>query len=109
MEPLILVGGLGGPTMFAHRHHGGLESKKWNEHLTHPKGSAWGEAQAKARYVMDIYDGADWTEMDIDDLKAAIEGGATLQEAAEFLCRADSVEDVARKCAELGQTTKAKS
>jgi hypothetical protein len=22
---------------------------------------------------MDIYDGADWTEMDIDDLKAAIE------------------------------------
>lgn len=24
---------------------------------------------------MDIYDGADWTEMDIDDLKAAIESG----------------------------------
>ena len=24
---------------------------------------------------MDIYDDADWTEMDIDDLKAAIEGG----------------------------------
>jgi hypothetical protein len=24
---------------------------------------------------MDIYDGADWTEMDIKDLKAAIEGG----------------------------------
>jgi hypothetical protein len=33
---------------------------------------------------------------DIDDLKAAIE------EAAEFLCRADSVDDVARKCEELG-------
>jgi hypothetical protein len=23
---------------------------------------------------MDIYDGADWTEMDIDDLKATVEG-----------------------------------
>jgi hypothetical protein len=23
---------------------------------------------------MDIYDGADWTEMDIEDLKAAVEG-----------------------------------
>jgi hypothetical protein len=45
---------------------------------------------------MDIYDGADWTEMDIDDLKAAIEGGATIEQAAQFLCRADSVDDVAR-------------
>jgi hypothetical protein len=27
---------------------------------------------------MDIYDWADWTEMDIDDLKAAIEGGASI-------------------------------
>ena len=51
---------------------------------------------------MDIYDGADWTEMDIDDLKAAIESGRSIEEAAEFLCRADSVNDVARKCEELG-------
>ena len=34
---------------------------------------------------MDIYDGADWTEMDIDDLKASIEGGASIEDAAEFL------------------------
>jgi hypothetical protein len=58
---------------------------------------------------MDIYDGAEWTEMDIEDLKAAIEGGATIQQAAEFLCRADSVDDVARKCEELGLTPKLKS
>jgi hypothetical protein len=58
---------------------------------------------------MDIYDGADWTDMDIEDLKAAIEGGATIEEAAEFLCRADSVDDVTRKCAELGLKPKAKS
>jgi hypothetical protein len=58
---------------------------------------------------MDINDGADWTDMDIEDLKAAIEGGATIEEAAEFLCRADSVDDVARKCEELGLKPKAKS
>jgi hypothetical protein len=51
---------------------------------------------------MDIYDGADWTEMDIDDLKAAIESGRSIEEAAESLCRADGVDDVARKFAELG-------
>jgi hypothetical protein len=39
---------------------------------------------------MDIYDGAPWTEMDIDDLKAAIEAGRSIEEAAEFLCRADN-------------------
>ena len=58
---------------------------------------------------MDIYDGADWTEMDIDDLKAAMEGGASIEEAAQFLCRADSVEDVARKCEELGLRPTARS
>jgi hypothetical protein len=58
---------------------------------------------------MDIYDGADWTEMDIDDLKAAVETGSSIEEAAQFLCRADSVDDVAGKCAELGLKPKAKS
>jgi hypothetical protein len=58
---------------------------------------------------MDIYDGADWTAMDIEDLNAAIEGGASIEKAAEFLCRADSVDDVARKCEELGLKLKAKS
>jgi hypothetical protein len=51
---------------------------------------------------MDIYDGAEWTEMDIEDLKAAIEHGRSIEEAAEFLCRADRVDDVARKCEGLG-------
>jgi hypothetical protein len=58
---------------------------------------------------MDIYDGADWTEMDIADLKAAIESGRSIEEAAKFLCRADSVNDVARKCEELGLKPKPKS
>jgi hypothetical protein len=51
---------------------------------------------------MDIYDEAEWTEMDIEDLRAAIECGASIQEAADLLCRSDSVDDVARKCEELG-------
>jgi hypothetical protein len=53
-------------------------------------------------FALNRHDGAPWTEMDIDDLKAAIEAGRSIEEAAEFLCRADSVDDVARKCAELG-------
>jgi hypothetical protein len=51
---------------------------------------------------MDIYDGTPWTEMDIEDLKAEIAAGRSIEEAAEFLCRADSVEDVRQKCRELG-------
>jgi hypothetical protein len=50
---------------------------------------------------MDIYDGADWAEMDIEDLKAEIEHGRSIHEAAEFLCRAGTVDDVARKAREL--------
>jgi hypothetical protein len=51
--------------------------------------------------MRDIYDGADWTEMDIEDLKAAIEHGSSVQEVAEFLCRSGSM-DVERKARELG-------
>jgi hypothetical protein len=40
--------------------------------------------------------------MDIDDLRLAIEHGRTIEETAEFLCRADSIDEVARKCVELG-------
>ena len=57
----------------------------------------YGSAEAEAGYVMDIYDGTDWTEMDIEDLKAEIEHGRSIDEAAEFLCRAGSIDDVARK------------
>jgi hypothetical protein len=52
--------------------------------------------------VMDIYDDAEWTAMDIEDLRAAIEHGRSIQEAAEFLCRAGTVDEVARKAKELG-------
>lgn len=36
------------------------------------EGHALAQAQTQARFVMDIYDGAEWTDTDIEDLKAAI-------------------------------------
>lgn len=57
---------------------------------------------ANERKSMDIYDGTEWTEMDIKDLKSEIESGRSIKEAAEFLCRAHSIEDVILKCRELG-------
>jgi hypothetical protein len=37
--------------------------------------------------MSDIYDGAEWTEMDIEDLKSAIEHSRSIEEIAEFLRR----------------------
>jgi hypothetical protein len=58
---------------------------------------------------MDIYDGAEWTDMDVEDLEAEIEHGRSIEEAAQFLCRADSVDDVERKAKELGLEVKPKA
>ena len=58
---------------------------------------------------MDIYEGAEWTEMYIDDLRPRLNQESSIEEAAQFLCRADSVEDVARKCEELGLRPTARS
>jgi hypothetical protein len=52
--------------------------------------------------MSDIYDGTEWTEMDLEDLKTAIEHSRSIEEIAELLCR--SSDDVALKCAELGLT-----
>jgi hypothetical protein len=41
--------------------------------------------------------------------KASIEGGASIEDAAEFLCRPGSIDDVARKAHELGLKPKPKS
>ena len=51
---------------------------------------------------MDIYDGAEWTEMDVDDFRPAIEHDRSTEEAAEFLCRSGTVDAVAQKARELG-------
>jgi hypothetical protein len=42
-------------------------------------------------------------------LKAEIEHGRSVEEVAEFLCRAGTINEVARKCEELGLKPKARS
>lgn len=49
----------------------------------------------------DIYDGAPWTKLDLDDLRAHLEHGGTIETAAELLCRQGSLDDVCRKAEEL--------
>ena len=51
---------------------------------------------------MDKNDGKHWSEIDIEDLKAFIEEGASIEEAADCLCRSGTVEEVRRKARELG-------
>jgi hypothetical protein len=34
-----------------------------------------------------IYDGAAWTDMDVEDLETELECGRSIEEAAQFLCR----------------------
>jgi hypothetical protein len=58
---------------------------------------------------MDIYDGADWTEMTSRTSRRPLKPAARSRIAAEFLCRADSVDDFARKCVELGLKPKLQS
>jgi len=51
---------------------------------------------------IDIYDAEPSTEMDVEDLKAALKSGDTIEEAARHLCRSGTVDDVRRKAEELG-------
>jgi hypothetical protein len=44
--------------------------------------------------------------LDIDDLKVVLEHGRTIEEAANSLCRSDSIDDITRKAAELRPTPK---
>jgi hypothetical protein len=50
----------------------------------------------------DIYDGFPWTEMDIEDLTAALKSGDTIEDAATHLCRSGTVDEVRHKAKELG-------
>jgi hypothetical protein len=53
----------------------------------------------------DANDGKPWSEMDIEDLKAAISAYcSSLKATAEILCRSGTVSDVAAKAKELGHT-----
>jgi hypothetical protein len=53
-------------------------------------------------FMTDIYDGAECTAFDIEDLKASIEHGSSIEEASSLICRFGSIDDVQRKANELG-------
>ena len=61
-------------------------------------------ADEKLRRLLqtDLYDGAPWTDIDVDDLRAEVGRGRSLEEVAVFLCRSGSARDVRHKAAELG-------
>jgi hypothetical protein len=80
---------------FSRRSVAGLDQGK------KPKSSRDGKGQGVV-FMSDIYDGAEWTEVDIADLKAAIEQGSSVQDVAEFLCRSGTIDAVECKARELG-------
>jgi hypothetical protein len=51
---------------------------------------------------IDANDGEPWSEMDVEDLKAALSSGSTIEEAAVHLCRSGTIPDVMAKATELG-------
>ena len=50
----------------------------------------------------DRNDGKQWSEADIEDLALALKDGGTVEGAAYFLCRGDTIEEVRHKAKELG-------
>jgi hypothetical protein len=50
---------------------------------------------------LDLNDGKPWSEMDDEDLRASVAAGATLPEAAMFLCRSGAPLEVAKRAKEL--------
>jgi hypothetical protein len=51
---------------------------------------------------IDVHDGDAWTEDQVDDLRRSLAHGNSIEDAAAFLCRGGTVDDVARKAEELG-------
>jgi len=59
--------------------------------------------------MTDTFDSEPWTEMDIAHLRTALGSGDTIEEAARFLCRSGTVDEVRRKAEELGLSYKTKA
>jgi hypothetical protein len=51
---------------------------------------------------IDANDDKHWSERDVRSLMASLRCGDTIEEAAQHLCRAGTVDDVRRKADELG-------
>jgi hypothetical protein len=51
---------------------------------------------------LDVHDSDPWSEADVEDLTASLAAGASIEEAAAHISRADTLPDVQRKADELG-------
>lgn len=52
--------------------------------------------------MADLNDGKPWSDMDLFDLRNCAERGYTVRDAAEFLCRSGTPDEVAAKAREIG-------
>jgi len=52
--------------------------------------------------VHDTNDGKEWSQMDLDDLQNALARGGSIEDAAIFLCRTGTQDDVRKKAEEMG-------
>jgi hypothetical protein len=52
--------------------------------------------------AIDANDGKPWSDTDVEDLKAALVSGSTIEEAALHLCRSGTISDVMDKAKEFG-------
>lgn len=50
----------------------------------------------------DLNDGKPWSDMDVEDLRRAVESNWTIEDAARLLCRETAVSEVEAKALELG-------
>jgi hypothetical protein len=68
--------------------------------VTQPRPSL--PCSAKMNEDRDLNDGKPWSEMDIEDLRHAVENNWTIEDTARFLCRITAVDEVEAKAKELG-------
>ncbi len=52
--------------------------------------------------IRDLNDGKEWSDVDLHDLRASIESGASIEETAVLLARSTNVAEVESKARELG-------
>ena len=54
----------------------------------------------------DTNDGKEWSQMDLDDLQNALARGGLIEDAAIFLCRTGTLDEVQKKAEEMGWSAK---
>jgi hypothetical protein len=82
--------------------HAWLRGLEANQALKLPTAAKTMTASGFRFGLPDLNDGKPWSDMDERDLRAELEHGSSIKEAAGHLCRSGTVEEVAKKAQELG-------